>query len=590
MVVEIKSPSSAKISTRYAYTILNEEAVEYCEFDDYYDKLQDLGSISGTLYDATGKELKSVKKKDLQDLSLYGSGLMDDTRAKKHDFYYRTYPFTVEYEDEKNLNGIFNLPSWNPQPADDGIAVEYSKLVVIAPKDYVVRFKNINYNGTPVVTESGSKRVYTWEVKNVKAIQKEVYSPALRNIVTTVLLAPSEFEIEGYKGKMTSWLEFGQFINTLNAGRDVLPENIKQLVHSLTDNISSDREKVAVLYDYLQKNSRYISIQLGIGSWQPFDAQFVSAKKYGDCKALSNYMVALLKEGGIKANYVLIRALSNVRNMDVDFPSNQFNHATVCVPMGNDSIWLECTNQTVAEGYLGYHTDNRNALLIDAAGGHVVFTKKYSAEDNFQTRTIDAIIDKEGNLTATIAGTYACQSQDALSNLINNHSKKEQLEQLKTKFNLASYDVSSFEYTEVKQEKPLIKEKLTLQSSGYATVSGKRLFVTPNILARYVNSWKKDTARKYDIVVKYPFKDVDSIVLFIPEGYVIESAPKDKSLSTQFGTYEARYIFEGNKLIYIRKFHCKDGTFPAGDYNVLADFYNDISKADRSRIVFVKKE
>lgn len=590
LIIEIKSPGDAKVTTRHAYTILNEDAVSYGVFVGYYNKLHDIGSISGTLFDQNGKEIKSVKKKDLQDLSGNDeSALMSDTRYKRHDFYYRSYPYTVEYEQEQSYNGMLDLPDWYPQPARS-ISVENSRLIVIAPKDYAVRFKNVHFNGNPTITENGSKKIYTWEVKNLKAIQREIFSPSLTNIVPAVLVAPSDFEIEGYKGNMDTWLNFGKFINKLMEGRDALPENVKQQVHVLTDGITDDRKKIAVLYNYLQKNSRYISIQLGIGGWQPFDASFVSSKKYGDCKALSNYMVALLKEAGIKSNYVLIKAGDDAEEMVEDFPSNQFNHATVCVPLGKDSIWLECTSQTRAEGYTGDFTGNRKALLMDENGGHVVFTKKYTADDNFLVRRVDGVIEADGNLNARVNAIYACEQQDVLNEMMNRLTKKEQLEYLKKKINLPTYDIKSFDYQEIKQAKPQVKELIELQSSGYATVSGKRMFVTPNILARYTSSLKKDTVRQYDITFDFPFNDEDSVLLSIPNGYSVESCPKNVSLSTKFGAYDVKYNIEGNKISYIRKFNRKDGTFPASDYNVLADFYNDISKADRSRIVFVKKE
>jgi hypothetical protein len=84
----------------------------------------------------------------------------------------------------------------------------------------------------------------------------------------------------------------------------MLPEETKNKVHELTDKLQDKNEKIKVLYDFLQKNTHYIIMQLGIGGWQPLEASYVSIKKYGDCKALSNFMIALLKEAGITAKYV----------------------------------------------------------------------------------------------------------------------------------------------------------------------------------------------------------------------------------------------------------------------------------------------
>ena len=47
------------------------------------------------------------------------------------------------------------------------------------------------------------------------------------------------------------------------------------------------REKIRVLYRYLQQNHRYISVQVGIGGMQPISASAVYTNGYGDCKGLS---------------------------------------------------------------------------------------------------------------------------------------------------------------------------------------------------------------------------------------------------------------------------------------------------------------
>jgi len=297
-ILEIRSPSKAIERQHTVYTILNERGDNLGGFVSPYDKFTSVNSVSLALYDAMGKELKRIKKKDMEDRSYISEeSLMDDARYKFFDFYYKVYPYTVTCDEEDEHNGILFLTPWKPL-LNSGISTQHSKYVIIAPKDYEVRYKLVNCDLKPVITTTGDKKVYTWEVNNLPARITETAGPGWNEIAPHVLMAPSDFEIEGYKGNMSNWENFGKFVHQLRIGRDVLPENIKKKVHELTDGLKDPHEKVYTLYDFLQKNTHYISVSLGIGGWQPFPADYVATKRYGDCKALSNYMVALLKEAG----------------------------------------------------------------------------------------------------------------------------------------------------------------------------------------------------------------------------------------------------------------------------------------------------
>ena len=61
----------------------------------------------------------------------------------------------------------------------------------------------------------------------------------------------------------------------------------------------------------MQSRTRYASIQLGIGGYKPAPAMEVSEKGYGDCKGLTNYMSALLKEAGITSYYTWVKSGAN---------------------------------------------------------------------------------------------------------------------------------------------------------------------------------------------------------------------------------------------------------------------------------------
>lgn len=589
--LEIINTGETVLYKKYAVTILNENGDEHAAFYEWYDKLRSIRSIEGNLYDMLGNQLKKVKNKDIQDLTGSNGMDVDDDRVKVHNFYYKVYPYTVEYEVEIKFNHSFYFPDWMPQRSGN-IAVEKSSCTVITHSDYILRYKSENYKGEPTITTGKGKKILQWEVKNLVAISRPYAAPNWREIATSVAFAPTQFKIGEYKGDMSNWKEFGKFMYVLKQDRDQLPDDVQQKVKQLTGNVKDDRDKIKVLYEFMQRNTRYISIQLGIGGWQPFEAGFVAKKGYGDCKALSNYMYSLLKAAGIKSYYTLVNSGTDIRNrqMITDFPSNQFNHVILCVPLQKDTMWLECTSQTLAAGYMGDHTGNRNALLIAEEGGIVVATPRYGLEENLQIRSIKAIVDVTGNMEMNIHTKYTGLQQERVHGMLNSLSKEKVKEVLNEEFDdLPTYDINDFKYAEKKDMLQEVEEKLQVRVSNYATVSGKRIFIYPNIINRTTTRITDTAKRVYDYVFDMAWRDVDTISIDLPEGYTSEALPKDVVLKTKFGTYSSTVQLTANKLSYLRTREQYSGRFPPKDKEELTKFLDAIYKADRSRMVLVKK-
>ncbi len=588
--VIIKSIDKAIIKHKYAYTILNEAGAKYSGYFNDYSDLKDLHDIDGDLFDESGKHLKNIKKKDIGDYSGDDDEtLASDARFKVHNFYYNQYPYTIEYEDEQDYNGIFVLPEWVTQPYEN-FSVESSRLIVETPADYNLRYKQSNYWGNPSIVHDNDKITYTWEVKNQKAKHLEPYSPSMSEISTAVILAPTNFSIQGFTGKMDSWQDFGMFRQTLLGGKDELDDATKAKVHQLTDTAKNATEKVVLLYKYLQNNTRYVNVSFGIGGWQPHDAKYVGEKKYGDCKALSNFMGALLKEAGINSFYAIIKAGKNNTSFFTDFPCNQFNHVIRCVPLQHDTMWLECTSQTLPAGYLGDFTCNRPALLITDSGGKLVYTPSYNENDNEYVRNINANINDEGDLTAKIISNYKGLEYDDEHEMFHELNNSDLKKYLNEEFPLSSYEVNNFGYKETDEAMPSIRESIDLTSNSYAHVSGKRLFIVPNIIDK--NDLKLDTTEKrnYDIVYPYSFKHADTINITIPHGYSVEALPKNKTIDNKFGEYAITYLVDDDKIVFTRFYERKLNRFSPTDYPEFANFYNDIYKADRNQIVLVKND
>src|ERR1700741_1244843 len=244
---EVTEKNKARYHRKVAYTILNDQGEKWAYFSEGYHKLLSIGSFEGSLYDGYGKKLKSLKKGDIKDVTGSDESLADDFRVKWHSFFYKSYPYTVEYEVEVEYKGTMFLPDWIPQEKEI-MSVEQSRLTVIIPAINPLRYKMFNYKGEPVITDDKSNKVYTWEVKEIVGTESEYSSPAWHTITTSVFLATEKFILEDYEGSNATWKDFGRFVYDLKKDRDALPDNVKQIVHQLTDGLTDVNEKISKLY------------------------------------------------------------------------------------------------------------------------------------------------------------------------------------------------------------------------------------------------------------------------------------------------------------------------------------------------------
>jgi len=588
MVYKILSKSTASLYAYYAVTIFNENAKEFASSILSYDKLTKISTINGSVYDASGKLIKKLKASEIYDQSSH-DGMYSDNRFKSIDLSQSTYPYTVVIEYQKDYKFLYHIDGSTFIP-DEKVSVQAASYQLIYPPAIAPRYKayNIDIQPKKETLQNGSESL-TWTFKNLKPITFEPLGEKL-DVIPYITAAPSTFEFEGYSGNMDTWTAFGNWIGTLNKGRDILPEPTKQKVKELTASLKSDEEKIKAIYEFLQNRSRYVSIQLGIGGYQPFEASVVDKVGYGDCKALSNYTVSLLAEAGIKAYYVLINAGEYADELEEDFPSSQFNHATVCVPNGKDTVWLECTSQTNPYGYAGRFTGNRKALAITENGAQVVRTPVYTADQNIQTTSADVYVEANGNAKAKVETIYAgLQYENGHLDFYLGNQYDDQRKWIQKNTDIPSFDINSFTMKNVKEKSPSAIVNLDLTLNRFASVSGKRIFITPNLMNRSTFVPEKVENRKTKVVRRLAYTDFDTVRYHVPEEIYPEYLPEPVKYKSRYGEYEASYKLDQGSLVYIRKMKMNKGTFPPESYQELIDFYKSVNKADNAKIVFLNK-
>ena len=521
-----------------------------------------------------------------------GSEAGDETMVTDERFlavrhHIAAYPVTIEIVYEEDESSFISLGGWSVQGRVEQ-AVQNAKCKVSVAPDMGFRYKNENTKIKPEKVNAEGLDVFTWQVENLKAVKKEEHVLSW-SVLPTVLFAANNFNCYGYPGDFTSWKSFGKWIQDLNSDVCTLsPERVAE-IKKMTDTIKTDKEKARFLYHYMQKNVRYVSIQLGIGGYKPFPATFVDQKKYGDCKALSNYMYALLKAVNINANYAIIKAGANAEPADYAFPNNTFNHAILCVPFKNDTTWLECTSSTQPFGVLGPFTENRNALLITEDGGKLVNTPKSKMQDNQLKSEVHLVLNADGGATATIK--IICSGEYRFD-YINNSALKmdEQKQVFLNAFNMKQPETFDIKEVDDKGGKKEIDLDLAYDKF-YVVAAGDKQFYKPHVLDLWAYTLPVEEKRKADYYFNFPLQKSCVTTIDIPAGFEVETMPVNQNLKFTYGNYEVKYAYDAAKNQVTSTAFCNlnNQLIPAAKYDELQQYLDAVAKAQNKKLVIRRK-
>jgi transglutaminase-like putative cysteine protease len=581
--------NKATLQVSFAITVLNKNGLEDANFKYYYDKFESVSSIKGRMFDENGVQIRKINSEDIQDLSaIAGYSVYEDNRIKYIDPGIRQYPFTVEYYFEVEFKGILGYPSWFPID-DYNISVEKSSFKALVPGNMEFRYFESNIPVTVSTTTSGLNTIYQWELSNLKAIKWEPLAPSPREYFPMVLMAPADFEIAGYKGNASTWDNFGDWVYSLTEGKDVLnPETVAELNEMVKD-CRNDNEKICTVYQYMQGRVRYVNLTIGIGGWQPIDAATVHRLGYGDCKALTNYMKAMLKVIGINSYYCPVMSGESAPDLITSFPSAQFNHIILCVPVEKDTIWLECTNQHLPCGYLGGFTENRHALLVDKSNSRLIMTNERQGTGNAEVCSGRISFDETGKGSLDMTTDYSGMSyDDILPAFLSDDKDKKKI--ISERIIFPAFEVIDFKYTETRSANPSIEESININFENYLTSINSKYLLPLNCTNRITNSPASSRNRKVDVVIRHAFVETDSLLFLIPPTLKVESLPDPVDISGPFGSYKSSVVIEENNLIYIRTFQIEKGIHPASSYPDLVDFFDKITMADDEKCVLVSIE
>ncbi len=484
-----------------------------------------------------------------------------------------------DYQSGDMLGHFWDVESLSyPIPAQ---AVRYSLLV---PKQKEFQYKTMNIDLEPEITEVEDNFLYSWQTCNEDAIEQEYQMPNSKDVGKVLFVS-----------SIPDWQYIADWYEKIATAKTKSSYEITEVVKGLfEDEPDLDQmEKVKRIYEYIIENITYSSVSFRQSAYVPQKARDVLVNRLGDCKDVSALSIAMFKEIGVKAYFVLADTYDYALNKN-QLPSlSAFTHCIVAVETDEGLRYLDHTAQnydfstipsSMIDGCCLPIMEDQNALIF--------LPEEYSNEtkvirnSNMKILSDNSVVInkkniKTGDLAAGMRSSYRYKNdkkrEKRLTEILANEHPTVKLEKLTMNdFDKLTHEVHyEYEYS----------------VEDYITNAGEFYFLKiPWADNKEPSKSISYETREYPII-RWSYSNYckEEMIIEIPNDLKPVDLQSEYEFISFAGEYSLTFIFDGNNLKCTRILKRKETDIPVEKYLEFKEFYSNIVNTDKMQILLEKK-
>jgi transglutaminase-like putative cysteine protease len=593
---------SGEIENRYrrVFRVLRPEARdELGRLAVFYNDETRIEVMHGWAIAKNGQEYEA-KEKDALEHGAFSEALYADVKVKLLTLPAVNTGSVIGYEYVQRQRPFLQIDQWDFQEL---VPVKHSKFTLSLPSGWEFDSYWAHY---PEIKPQALGNETVWQLENIPAIETEPDMPEWEAVAgrLEVKYFPRD---PGQRLKASgSWRDMGLWYTNLTASsRDVTPE-IKQKVAELTAGQTTTLGKINALAAFVQRQVRYVAIEIGIGGYQPHPAAQVFANSYGDCKDKATLLSAMLREIGVESYYVLAQTERGI--VLPQFAFNYFNHAILAIRLPDDVaqpdlhavmqhptlgrlLFFDPTNEYTPLGALPPYLQESYGLLVAPDGGELVRMPLAAPNWNRLERSAKLALSPSGTLTGDVEELlFGGPAVDSRARFLETApADRAKLLENFLGGSLGSFRLAKASVGNLENFDQAFVVNYQLEADGYARAVGDLLIVRPRVLGEKGSSLLAGKERKYPFEFRQASVQIDDFRISIPDGYVVDELPKPVDTNCGIGEYRSGVEVEGNVLHYRRTYRINDLTVPPEKLDTLRGFFAQIAADEKSSAVLRRK-
>jgi Domain of Unknown Function with PDB structure (DUF3857)/Transglutaminase-like superfamily len=560
--VHLTVSGSGVITTRHrrVMKILTNRGRSYGDVVVPFDNDTRLVGLHGWSLD--GGVRREVRERDAVELTPYDFQLFSDARVKILHIPAADPGSIVAWEYERRERPYLLESTWYFQQELPVLRARFSAEL---PADWrwEAHWSRYPPGDTPAETPE-------WELRDVPPMTDESRSGdpyALSGRLGLYLSPPGSGSVDSHH----SWTAIGQWFARLAAPREMATPELQTQVRALATPDSPERSLRAIA-GFVQKDVRYVAVEVGIGGYQPHAAADVIRNRYGDCKDKATLLKTMLREAGIESYQVLVSTSRG--NVDPAFPTmGAFNHVILAIraperlPATIESATLghlllfDPTSTTTALGDLPSPLQGGKGLLVTPSGGELIELPVLDAEVNQLRRKASLRLAADGTLSGTVEEVRTGSIASAMRSELSSRSAGERVKFIESMLaqHLASYTVSDVIIENLDALEKDLVIRYSLRAPAYAKRAADMVLIRPRVLGQKAESIVDLTDRKRGYVTDGPSLQTDDVTIAIDPPLAIEDLPPAVHVETPAVRYDSTSEVVDGALHYRRRYTL--GTF-----------------------------
>jgi uncharacterized protein DUF3857/transglutaminase superfamily protein len=600
--VSVQSAEKIKTHVREVYKILRPSGREYGTVIVSFNGHSKINGLRGWCIPAQGKnyEVKDNEAVEIALPKIEGSELISDVRAKLVQIPAPDPGNVLGYEYEQEEQPLVLQDTWDFQRE---IPVGETHYSLQLPAGWEYKSSWVNHEEAKPTQAGGNQ--WHWALSDVKAIRREADMPPMRGVMGMMIVSFFPPGGPSVRNGFSNWREMGAWYWSLEQGRADASPQIQEKVATLTAASNTLLGKMTALAEFVQRDIRYVAIELGIGGWQPHPAQDVFAHRYGDCKDKATLMQSMLHEIGVDSYQVDI----NVERGSITpgTPAYRgFDHQIIAIRLPADVedsslsavmqnpklgrlLFFDPTDEMTPLGQIRGPLQANYGLIITPDGGELVELPEQLPSMNGIERegklTLDATGTLTGEVTETRIGDRAWHQRWRLGIVSKSSDQIKPIEDLLAG-SLSRFRITRANVVNLRQPDQPLGFNYSFEAANYAKNTGGLLLVRPRVLGEKGSGiLETKEPRKFPIEFEGPVRDSDRFEITIPAGYVVDDVPPPVDADFGFASYHSKTEVNGNLIYYSRTFEIKELSVPVKRADELKRLYRMIASDERNTVV-----